>query len=61
MVDGGSSSIEDGDRSDVVRSLIGNPWPPACAVFETGPNSNKEARTNCIGGTRQDKGGGNAS
>ena len=61
MVDGGSSSIEDGDRSDVVRSLMGNPWPPACPTFKTEANSNKEARTNRIGGTWKDKGGGNTS
>ena len=58
MVDGGSSRSEDADRSDVVRSLMGNPWPPACPTWvKAETNDNKAVQTNCISGTREDKGG----
>lgn len=62
MVDGGSSSIEDADRSDVVRSLMGNPWPPMCPRWiRTDMGGKETTQTNCIGGTREDKGSGNAT
>lgn len=58
MVDGGSSSSEDADRSDVVRSLMGNPWPPMSTWVKTGTSGNKVVRTNCVRRAREDKGSG---